>query len=72
MNREDYMQLRNQNKIEEIIYKYYVEKGGTIDFQTVMKSNAIKFLNIDSIIEQLDFEYGVTLLLDEEKLIKVM
>lgn len=71
MNRGDYLQLRKQNRIQEIAFVYYKEKGGTYDFQTLLKSNMFVFLNFDSLIDELDLRFNVILTFFNDKLINI-
>lgn len=71
MNRNDYLQLRKQNRIQEIAFVYYKEKGGTYDFQTISKSNIFVFLNFDSLIDELDLRFSVTSTFFNGKLINI-
>lgn len=71
MNKSDYIQLRNENRLHEIAFNHYKEKGGTYDFQTCLKSGVFNFLNMEALVEELDKHFGVTLVIYNEKLLKV-
>lgn len=71
MNRGDYLQLRKQNRLQEIAFIYYKEKGGSYDFQTLSKSNIFSFLNFDSLLDELDLRFNVILTFFNDKLINI-
>lgn len=71
MNRDDYLQLRKQNRLQEIAFIYYKEKGGSYDFQTLSKSNIFPFLNFDSLLDELDLRFNVILTFFNDKLINI-
>ena len=71
MNRNDYLQLRKQNRVQEIAFIYYKEKGGKYDFQTLSKSNIFVFLNFNSLIDELDLRFNTTSTFFNGKLINI-
>ena len=71
MNKGDYLQLRKQNRLQEIAFIYYKEKGGSYDFQTLSKSNIFPFLNFDSLLDELDLRFNVILTFFNDKLINI-
>lgn len=71
MNRTDYITLRNQNRVHEIAFNYYKEKGGKVDFDNFMKSGLFNSVNLEELFQELDIKYEVTLLFYNDKLIKL-
>lgn len=71
MDKNDYIKLRNENQIHQLAFIYYKEKGGTYDFETCMKSGLLSMINADALVEELDKRFGVTLVMYNERLIKV-
>lgn len=71
MDKTDYIQLRNENRLNDIAFSYYKEKGGTSDFETAMKSGLFSTINFDSLLHELDIRFEVTLVLKDNILIKV-
>ena len=48
MKQSLYIELRKNNKLEEIAFEYYKEKGGKADFLTIVNSGFLSFINYDS------------------------
>lgn len=71
MNRADYINLRNQNRVHEIAFDYYVEKGGKVDFDTFMNTGLFNSVNLEELFQELDVKHEVTLLIYNDKLIKL-
>lgn len=71
MNRDDYLQLRKQNRVQEIAFIYYKEKGGTYDFQILSKSGIFALLNFNSLIDELDLRFNTTSTFFNGKLINI-
>lgn len=71
MDKTTYIHLRNTNQVQQIAFNHYKEKGGTYDFQTCMDRGAFSLVNMDELIEELDKRFGVTLVMFNERLIKV-
>lgn len=71
MTQEDYIKLRNENRVDEIIYHYYKKGGGTHSIEDVLRSNALYFMNRESFLKETDAQNKVVLISNNEKVIKV-
>ena len=61
MKQSLYIELRKNNKLEEIAFEYYKEKGGKADFLTIVNSGFLTFIDYDSLLKELDTKYEITL-----------
>ena len=71
MKQSLYIELRKNNKLEEIAFEYYKEKGGKADFLTIVNSGFLTFIDYDSLLKELDTKYEVTLTFYNNNLINV-
>ena len=71
MKQSLYIELRKNNKLEEIAFEYYREKGGKADFLTIVNSGFLSFINYDSLLKELDCKYEITLTFYNNNLINV-
>ena len=71
MKQSLYIELRKNNKLEEIAFEYYKEKGGKADFLTIVNSGFLSFINYDSLLKELDTKYEITLTFYNNNLINV-
>ena len=71
MKQSLYIELRKNNKLEEIAFEYYKEKGGKANFQTIINSGFLTFINFDSLLQELDTQYEITLTFYNNNLINV-
>lgn len=71
MKQSLYIELRKNNKLEEIAFEYYKEKGGKADFLTIVNSGFLSFINYDSLLKELDCKYEITLTFYNNNLINV-
>ena len=71
MKQSLYIELRKNNKLEEIAFEYYREKGGKADFLTILNSGFLSFINYDSLLKELDCKYEITLTFYNNNLINV-
>ena len=71
MKQSLYIELRKNNKLEEIAFEYYREKGGKADFLTIVNSRFLSFINYDSLLKELDCKYEITLTFYNNNLINV-
>lgn len=69
-NKQQYIQMRNRGKFDiNWFYRYYIEKGGKLDFNTFQ----MVFHIDDSVLGKLDKDFGLTTLHDKEgRFIKVV
>ena len=71
MKQSLYIELRKNNKLEEIAFEYYREKGGKADFLTIVNSGFLTFIDYDSLLKELDTKYEITLTFYNNNLINV-
>ena len=71
MKQSLYIELRKNNKLEEIAFEYYREKGGKADFLTIINSGFLTFIDYDSLLKELDCKYEITLTFYNNNLINV-
>ena len=71
MKQSLYIELRKNNKLEEIAFEYYKEKGGKADFLTIVNSRILTFIDYDSLLKELDTKYEITLTFYNNNLINV-
>ena len=71
MKQSLYIELRKNNKLEEIAFEYYREKGGKADFLTIVNSGFLTFIDYDSLIKEIDTKYEITLTFYKKNLINV-
>ena len=71
MKQSLYIELRKNNKLEEIAFEYYREKGGKADFLTIVNSGFLTFSDYDSLLKELDTKYEITLTFYNNNLINV-
>ena len=71
MKQSLYIELRKNNKLEEIAFEYYKEKGGKADFLTIINSGLLTFIDYDSLLKELDTKYEITLTFYNNNLINV-
>lgn len=71
MKQSLYIELRKNNKLEEIAFEYYKEKGGKADFLTIVNSGFLTFIDYDSLLKELDTKYEITLTFYNNNLINV-
>lgn len=71
MKQSLYIELRKNNKLEEIAFEYYREKGGKADFSTIINSRLLTFIDYDSLLKELDTKYEITLTFYNNNLINV-
>ena len=71
MKQSLYIELRKNNKLEEITFEYYKEKGGKADFLTIVNSGFLTFIDYDSLLKELDCKYEITLTFYNNNLINV-
>lgn len=71
MKQSLYIELRKNNKLEEIAFEYYREKGGKADFLTIVNSGFLTFIDYDSLLKELDCKYEITLTFYNNNLINV-
>ena len=71
MKQSLYIELRKNNKLEEIAFEYYKEKGGKADFLTIVNSGFLTFIDYDSLLQELDTQYEITLIFYNNNLINV-
>lgn len=71
MKQSLYIELRKNNKLEEIAFEYYREKGGKADFLTIINSGLLTFIDYDSLLKELDTKYEITLTFYNNNLINV-
>ena len=71
MKQSLYIELRKNNKLEEIAFEYYKEKGGKADFLTIVNSGFLTFIDYDSLLKELDSKYEITLTFYNNNLINV-
>ena len=71
MKQSLYIELRKNNKLEEIAFEYYKEKGGKVDFLTIINSGFLTFIDYDSLLKELDCKYEITLTFYNNNLINV-
>lgn len=71
MKQSLYIELRKNNKLEEIAFEYYREKGGKSDFLTIINSGLLTFIDYDSLLKELDTKYEITLTFYNNNLINV-
>ena len=71
MKQSLYIELRKNNKLEEIAFEYYKEKGGKADFLTIVNSGFLTFIDYDSLLIELDTKYEITLTFYNNNLINV-
>lgn len=71
MKQSLYIELRKNNKLEEIAFEYYKEKGGKADFLTIVNSGFLTFIDYDSLLKELDCKYEITLTFYNNNLINV-
>ncbi len=68
---EKYVELRKSNNNKLIAFLFYVDKGGKYTFDELEKHNIFKFINYNSLFEELDIKLGVTLTYYNHKLINI-
>lgn len=71
MTQDEYILLRNQNRLNDIVYDFYKEGGGTYAFEEVMATNVMMFMDIEKFLDEADALYSVMLIKDKGKVIKV-
>ena len=71
MKQSLYIELRKNNKLEEIAFEYYKKKGGKADFLTIVNSGFLTFIDYDSLLKELDTKYEITLTFYNNNLINV-
>lgn len=73
-NKEQYIQMRNRGKFDiNWFYRYYIEKGGKVDFNTFQHTFQLIFHIDENVLGKLDKEFGLTTLHDKEgRFIKVV
>lgn len=71
MTQDEYIKLRNQNRLSDIVYHFYKEGGGTYTFEEVMATNVMVFMDIERFLGEADALFSVTLIKNKNKIIKV-
>ena len=68
--KQQYIQMRNKSQFDiNWFYRYYIEKGGKVDFNTF----AMIFNLDDVVLRNIDTEFNLTILQDKEgRFIKVV
>ncbi len=70
--KEEYIKMRNSGVVNwQLLYTYATSKGMTLDPQ--MFANGIQFVDVNEVVDQLDHEFGLTVLYDKQnRFVKVI